>query len=132
MTRYDLEAEDAVRWVKAAWLVGTLGAALLYAAASVPGDKAGDLSSAQSVTHLVLWLLAACGLMGQAGCTAWALRKARCGRGWGGGGAVSRGAGVGGCLFVRGGKVGGAGGGSLCVRSTVVGGVVAARDLWVR
>eukprot|EP00903_Cladosiphon_okamuranus_P009491 g9043.t1 len=77
VTRYDLQAEDAVWWVKTAWVVGTLGATLLFAAASVPGDKKGSSSSAQSVLHLVLSLLAACGLIGQTACTAWALRKAR-------------------------------------------------------
>lgn len=77
VTRYDLEAEDAVWWVKTAWVVGTLGATLLFAAASVPGDEKGSSTSAQSVLHLVLSLLAACGLIGQTACTAWALRKAR-------------------------------------------------------
>lgn len=79
VTRYDLQAEDAVWWVKTAWVVGTLGAVLLFVAASVPGDKQGSSSSAQSVLHLVLSLLAACGLIGQTACTAWALRKARWG-----------------------------------------------------
>ncbi|CAM9888063.1 unnamed protein product [Pylaiella littoralis] len=77
VARYDLQAEDAIRWVTAAWIVGTLGAGLMFAAASVPGDVRGVWSSAQGVAHLVLSLLAACGMIGQAVCTAWALTKAR-------------------------------------------------------
>ncbi|CAM9234100.1 unnamed protein product [Ectocarpus fasciculatus] len=76
VARYDIEAEGAIRWVTGAWITGALGAVLMYAAASVPGEEGASFSP-QGVTHLVLTTSAACGIMGQAACTAWALRKAR-------------------------------------------------------
>ncbi|CAN0368972.1 unnamed protein product, partial [Hapterophycus canaliculatus] len=77
VARYDQQAEGAIRWVTAAWIMGALGAALLFASASVPGDEDGASFSPQGVLHLVLTASAACGLIGQAACTAWALREAR-------------------------------------------------------
>ncbi|CAB1099104.1 unnamed protein product [Ectocarpus sp. CCAP 1310/34] len=76
VARYDIEAEGAIRWVTGAWITGALGAILMYAAASVPGEEGASFSP-QGVTHLVLTSSAACGILGQAVCTAWALRKAR-------------------------------------------------------
>lgn len=67
-----------MRWVMAAWVMGALGAVLLFIGASVRGDANASFS-AQGVAHLALFVSAAAGFIGQATCTAWALRKARCG-----------------------------------------------------
>ena len=78
VARYDQEADGAMRWITAAWVMGALGAAFLFVGASVPGDDRASFST-QGVAHLTLFVSAAAGFIGQATCTAWALRKARCG-----------------------------------------------------
>lgn len=69
-----------MRWITAAWVMGALGAIFLFVGASVPGDDRASFS-AQGVAHLTLFVSAGAGFVGQATCTAWALRKARYGCG---------------------------------------------------
>lgn len=57
--------------------MGSLGAVFLFVGASVKGDTEATFS-AQGIAHLALFVAAATGFLGQAACTAWALRKARC------------------------------------------------------